>query len=211
MTSVKGIFINILKYPLLAVLICIIFLSLVSLISIITLSIILQNSLLKEISLSMTTPVSLLSSLIALLIPFVLITVERERNLEHKKEIKVKVFNAVIKIKDFCISNIDQKKDNYKDIIDNEMSLGLAGPIEIMNRYKDEALEIGIVFSIIKEKRNGLDNYIYIIIDNKLEIQMISPSYGRIIHAIIKYKDRIITNEEKINIFIQSLRKKIQK
>ena len=85
MTAIKGIFKRLIKYRILTVLISIILFFLISLIVLTIIGTIYQISILKEISSIMGTPVALFSSFIALLLPFILISVQNNRKLEKKK------------------------------------------------------------------------------------------------------------------------------
>lgn len=210
MTAIKGIFKRLIKYRILTVLISIILFFLISLIVLTIIGTIYQISILKEISSIMGTPVALFSSFIALLLPFILISVQNNRKLEKKKEIRVKCYNAIDRICDFCIKQFSSKTNSPKDNIAKENRMEIIEPIEILNMYKGESLEMGIILSSGWEKKVDQQLHIFIFVNNLLEIQLISPSYGRVIHATMTYKGDYIKNKDEVAPILNSLSKKIQ-
>ncbi len=82
-------------------------------------------------------------------------------------------------------------------------------PIEILNMYKDESLEMGIVLSSGWEKVVSPDLHIFIFIDNVLEIQLNSPSYGRVVHATMTYDGKYVNNKNTIAPVLNKLIDKI--
>ena len=68
---------------------------------------------------------------------------------------------------------------------------------------------MGIILSSGWEKKVGRNLHIFIFIDNVLEIQLNSPSYGRVIHAVMKYNGEYVKNKDGIDAFLKSLHNKI--
>ena len=209
MTGIKGIFKRLMKYRILTVLISIISFFLISLIALPIIGIIFQIAVLITLSSMMSAPVALFSSLIALCIPFIIIYVENDRKSEKKKEIRVLCYNAICRICNFCIRQYDSKTDSPKDNIEKEYGMEIIEPIEILNRYKDESLEMRIILSSGWENKVGRNLHIFIFIDNVLEIQLISPSYGRVIHAKMNYEGKYVKNKDGIATFLKNLHNKI--
>jgi len=209
MTFIKGIFKRIIKYRILTGLICIILPLIILLTTFAIIGSIFEISILKNLSSMMGAPVALFSSFIALLIPFILITVDYDRKLEKRKGIRVKCYNAICRICDFCIRQYDSKTNSPKDNIEKEKRMEIIEPIEILNMYKDESLEMGIVLSSGWEKVVGPDLHIFIFVDNVLEIQLNSPSYGRVVHATMTYDGEYVNNKDTIVPVLNKLNDKI--
>ncbi|MFX1477164.1 MAG: hypothetical protein ACFFCI_03430 [Promethearchaeota archaeon] len=206
---IKGIFKRLIKYRILAGFIFIILLSLIILTILTIIGIIFQITILKDISSMMAAPVTLFSSFIALMIPFILITVQNDSKREKEKEIRVKCYNAIYRICDFSIKQYDSKTNSPKDNIEEEMRMKIIEPIEILNLYKDKSLDMGIVLSSGWEKAINQHLHIFIFVGNALEIQLISPSYGKVIHAKMMYNGKVVDNKNTIDAVLNDLKNKI--
>ncbi len=209
MTIIKGIFKRLIKYRILTGLICIVLFFLILLTVLTIIGGIFDISILKDLSSMMGTPVALFSSLIALLLPFILITVQNDRKIEKRKGIRTKCFNAMYRICDFCIKQYDSDTNSPKDNIEKEKRMEIIEPIEILNMYKDESLEMGIVLSSGWEKVVGSDLHIFIFLDNILEIQLNSQSYGRVVHVTMTYDGEYVNNKDTIATILNNLKDKI--
>ncbi len=211
MPFIKGYFKKIIKYRIVMILMVIIISSVGLVIFFTILGFFPDLPLSKDLASMMGILAVLFSSLVALFLPFILISVENDRKSVKKEEIRVIIKNAVQKICRFCISQYDKEKNSPKDTIEEDQQMKVIEPIEFLNMYKTEALKMGIVLSSGWQEVIGENVHIFIFIGDKLEIKLNSPSYGKVIQAIMKYNGEYVESENVIteNFLIESLKYKI--
>ena len=113
------------------------------------------------------------------------------------------------KICDFCINQYDSETNSPKDNIEEDKRLEIIKPIELLNMYKTEALEMGIVLSSGWQEKIGQDLHIFIFLEDKLEIELNSPSYGKVIRAAMKHKGKYVKKKDEIAPILKKLEDKI--
>ncbi len=227
MPLIKGYLTRVTKYRIVRVFIFLIVFSLIFVIIFSSLGIIPELTIFKDLASMMGILAALFSSLIALLLPFILRAIEVDKKFEKRKKIRLKCYNAINEICDFCIRQIDIKKykenGEYKDYIfpkekiEVRDRLSIITQIETLDMYRKEALEMGIVISggwaepPIDKSTVWTENSIniYIFIGSNLEICLVQYEYGKVMRAELKYKDNIVHEKEFIQHILKDLHGKI--
>lgn len=147
MTKIKGVFKSFFKFRVTSVLFIVIIVGIASVITCTIFDIYFPETIWDNYVNMISIITALSSGLIALLLPFILKSVEENKTLEKRKSIRKKCYNAIDEICNFCIKCIDPNTNLPKANIQDIDRLGVISQVEILTIRRKEAIEMDIILS----------------------------------------------------------------
>ncbi len=124
--------------------------------------------------------------------PFIFKSVEENKEVEKRKTVRKKCYNAVNDICDFCIKHIDPKTENPKENIEGIDRLGVISQVELLTMHRKEAIEMDIILSSGWKESKGTNINIYIFIGKDLQVLLRQHEYGSVMYAELRYNNKFV-------------------
>jgi len=210
MTKIKGVFRSVFKFRVTSVLFIVIIVGIAFVITCTILDIYVPESIWDNYVNLISILTALSSGVIALLLPFIIKSVEENKTLEKRKSIRKKCYNAIDEICNFCIKCIEPNTNLPKANIQGIDRLGVISQVEILTIHRKEALEMDIILSSGWKESKGTNINIYVFIGKELQVLLKQHEYGTVMYIELKYNNKFVLKKEEITPVLEMLKNKIR-
>ncbi len=143
---------------------------------------------------SISSSATLFSSLIALLLPFTIVSVQKREKREEFINKRRQGFKAFQKLCDFYFEHLDPDTGNPEDNIEVLERTKMIPEVQTMYNYREHLISIGIIISSGWKDIEGT-HHIYIHSDEEIYIDISAHDFGKIKKISLKYKGVIINDK----------------
>jgi len=155
--------------------------------------------------------ISLVSSFIALTLPFILKKVSEDENLKKEYNKREKGFSAFKDLCDFYFEQWDSERNIPKDNIEVRERTKMISQVETLYTYKKEIFPLGIIISSGWKDVEG-NHSISIHSREGLDIRIRAHDFGKIKKIELKYQGNLVMKEDEddIQLPLQIIKKRIE-